>query len=487
MPVEPYTFDTGNSILPDVGTLNINGVEFSSLYKSRISGVIVQDDAKRTTKLMEYTLSVEGLTSPNADNISGEPFNTEGGGIETSDEIWNNLRAKLTQTGGTVVYQSKGFGNFSINESGAFLIVDGRLFDVAWGPVPRLLEFSPLGGGNAAFVRLQVVVRVYDPANKVTNPFAALQFNWEYHLGYDDRGYAKWRIQGTLEIPLTRTSAQSRTIAYTVDDWRQKWLNLQADLGKFRISERSFDFSRDKRTVNFSFQAEELPPMGLPPGCTVARGTFSVRNVANLKGGGGKGKLSFEFWQCSLRCTYTVRGDQDQRVAYLAFCSILWYRVNQARQGIVPTLADRQGVTQQQAPQAPAGNMLVAMPVQGDNAVTIWNSLLKQQTSVRPGSNNTSGVLVTDFGFDEGLYLDSDTVTFHAAWVLPTSWRTLLAACGFQRWQVGTSGRGGQNLWSQSVQAVMGAQSWLNCSLNAFGDIIVDMGGGGPWGLPEPP
>src|SRR2546429_340022 len=130
---------TGQAILPDVGTLSYNGVTFSSLYKSTITGQAVLDNANRTIKQMDYTLVVDGVVTLQA-------------GADSTDATWVNLRRRLDTPGGTLTYSGKGFGPLVVNAPG-----DSTSRDVAWGPKPKTLEFIPLGGSRAATIRWTVL------------------------------------------------------------------------------------------------------------------------------------------------------------------------------------------------------------------------------------------------------------------------------------------------------------------------------------------
>lgn len=506
-----YPSSTGVATLPDFGELSYNGVVFSSLFKSRASGKIVADDAQRTRKIVEWTLYAEGIVTLN-DNE------------DTTDVNLDDLRFSLTEQGAELIFTGRGFGTFNL--------VPGP--DLAWGPTPTLLEFTPYGQGRAAFVRWQVTVHYPQGTIGIgplistsfplpqprqlrtlkTTPFPppagepepepeppmgviltatppVLQFSWEYHLRYDEEGYSSYRINGILEIPLTRTAAGARALANTVDDFRKVWLDMPVELEHFRVTERSFDYAKDKRTVNWVYAVEELPPMGLPPGCTSARGTMSVRNTGGILNTKNFGKLTFTFWNVSLRCTYTVRGDVDRRLAWIAFASLLWFRVQQSRWSDVPLLNNPNPNLQQDAVKALNADNWFNRAVRAARAGTLppgptatfkaWDDLAKAARQNTPPPKESGAVIMTDFGFDEGLYLDSKTITFQASWALATKLTTLFAACGFTQYQPGTAGRDG-NLWQQTVEDIMGSQSWNRNSLVAASDIIVDLGGGRPWG-----
>jgi hypothetical protein len=82
--------------------------------------------------------------------------------------------------------------------------------------------------------------------------------------------------------------------------------------------------------------------------------------------------------------------------------------------------------------------------------------------------------LPVHFGFDEGIYLDSKTITFEASWWLFTAFSHILEATGV--WRVPKDSVGG-NLWAGSVKDVMGYAGNLVNQQVPFEDVIVDMGG----------
>ena len=116
---------TGLAPLPDVGTLGYNGVTFSCLQHTSISGKPLPDNAGRTIKGMEWTLNVDGLVTLEA-------------GQTTIDTTVQTLRRLLSAQGGILTYSNKGFGpSFTVN-------TPGGIKDMAWGPIPEILAFQPL-------------------------------------------------------------------------------------------------------------------------------------------------------------------------------------------------------------------------------------------------------------------------------------------------------------------------------------------------------
>lgn len=434
-------FTTGPSVLPDVGTLSYNSCIFSSLFQSEVHGVQVQDRSARTTKLMDYEIVVDGVaTLP--DNAS------------TIEDTTALMRKLLTAQGGALVYKGRGT-NITVNVPGS------PIEDVAWGPVPELLDFQSLGGSRSALVKWKVKTRIPEvaPFGGVLGP--VLQFCEEVGVTYNEDGYSTLTIQGILEIPLTRATQSTRTFDTTVDQFRSTYLDIIAqgiDLTRFRVTRRDFQVSEDRRTMNWSFATEELPPQGLPADVTIARGSFNFRP--------SKAGVGLVNWLCTLRVTYTVRKDRPRRLAWLAFLALLRVRMRASLDGFTPTPA---------GPQNPgAGDLLTAAQAStvgiGLSGIMLWRAITRQQ-NVQVALNRRRAWLI-DFSGDEGLYLDSKTMTFSATWKLVTTFDRILVASGLWRY-VPTDGG---NTWATSVRNISGANSWLTNRVNP--DVIVDFGGG---------
>lgn len=482
MPVPTITSQTGGAALPDVGTLEYNGIRWSSLYKSHVEGAVMQDDAKRTTKYMAYSLYAEGVVTLNPNQAN-------------TDANWLALRQQLTVHGGTLIYTGQGFGGLSVNRPG------GRYVDVAWGPIPKILEFKPLGGGLGASIKWQLTTCVVEmtPAlqviltasgrgvpspgfgppigggRQIINNIApikpVLQWNYESSVTYDEDGYSGLSIRGVVEIPLTRSAVTSRIVADTVDSYRYAWENIQIDLTKFRVTRRNFDVSRDKRTGSWEYTAEEHTPSGLPAGSTHATGTFSVRNDH----AGGTPFLVSPGWVCNLSVTYTVRKDLPRRVAYQSFCALLWWRMMSGANADLPTLLTGENPPQQPAPTDVLKNAIgdfTALFAQG--VVVGYNQLLRAMQAATPKA--VANVFMLDFGFTEGLHQGSKTATFEATWKLFSTLSGLLRATGIWRY----SGDVGGSVWAASVQDIMGYSSWMVNEVNPAADLVVDFGGGSP-------
>jgi hypothetical protein len=461
MAVPLFSYTTGPSSLSDsprspfvsVGSLKYNGCIFSPLFETTLSGNIVEDNARRTVKYVEYMLTVDGyVTLPDSDT--------------TISPTMINLRNLLTAQGGQLTYLGRGF-DLIVNTPGG--IANASSFtvlarDVAYGPVPKLIEFQPLGAGLSAKVKWQCKICLNEKLSASAPP-QLLQFNCETRLSYGEDGFSSLSVRGTMEIPLTRSHIATRTPTITVDDFRSQLdtrIFRGIDLSVFRVTRREFNISRDKRTMEFDITAEEKPYMDLPPYCTLARGSFNVRPA---KSGAGLAN-----WLCTLRATYTVGNFWRRRTAWFNFLALLRLRMSYAGWG---NAAEALPSLQTIRPPPP----IDVDPVDVDRFEA---EFIGPRRPVIPGR-----AWLIDFSFDEGLYLDSKTISFSATWRLVTNFATILLASGLWR-KMPDKGRGGGNLWASSlsvsapdggVRSALKSYSWLSQTLNPTLDVIVDFGG----------
>ena len=454
MAVTPINFTTGPAIVPDVGVLSYNGCVFSPLFETTASGVAVKDNAQRTVKLMEYTITVDGYVT----------LKTGAASVAPTTRVLLDL---LTAQGGALTYTGRGFD---------LVLGPGDLVkDVAWGPVPEVLDFQPLGAGKSAKVRWQVKVRI--PRADVLYGDNLLQFNYETSVTYGEDGFSTLSMRGTMEIPLTRTPLQStRTLTYTVDDFRRQ-IDSRVfngiDLSRFQVTRRVFNVSRDKRTLEFDVEVAEKPYMDLPPDCTIARGTYNVRPA--------KAGMGLVTWLCTLRATYTVRADRPRRVAWLAFLALLRLRMAQSQIGPVPDVPNGDH-------NPPIGrvsilkNAILNVISPGRGTIEMYKDILERQGRLVQESRRA---WLMDLSIDEGLYLDSKTTSFSATWRLNSTFNHILLSSGLWRKVPEVAAGppdpnrpGGLNLWKASIEDVAGAESWLPNRLDPKLDIIVDFGGG---------
>ncbi len=465
--------------MADVGTITYNGCIFSPLFESKLSGAAVKDNAERTIKYVRYTLTVDGY-------VTLLPGNT------TINPSMSALRTLLTAQGGALTYTGRGF-DLIVNPPGG-----KGIRDVAWGPVPKILEFQPLGAGASAKIVWQVEVCIPEILANLKGspktPTYLLQFNYDVTVSYAEDGFSTIFTKGVLEIPNTRIPSQTgRQVFVTVDQYRQV-INARImdgiDLERFRVTRRNFTTSLDKRTLEWDFVLEEKPFMDLPLWCTVARGTYNVRPV--------KAGMGLCQWLCTLKANYVVRADTCNRAAWYAFLALMRLRMLESQRADGsdgPTVkVDADGLgggatvragaagNNQNPPQRNVALRLVRTGLLLDLEIppqVVYDELFKQQTAQFNKDPEGSGAFLVDFSFDEGLYNDSKNISFSATWQLVTEFSYVLLASGlwkklpeYDKKGFGTA----HNLWAISMKDVAGVDSWLKNRTNPANDIIVDFG-----------
>lgn len=431
-----FNFTTGPATLPDVGELSYNGCTFSPLFATDVSCNFVKDAASRSVKEIEYTIKADGyVTLPD-------------GAVDVQDAV-ATLERLLSTPAGTLRYTGRGI-KIEVNTGR-----DDR--DVAWGPMPDILEITPMGSGRSAHIVWTVKARVA-PKLRAGRTRPVLQFSYSSGVSYDDAGYCTQRIAGSVEIPLTRSTTTSRTIDRTADQFRESFpggLLATIDLRRFRVTKRNFTTSKDKRTLEFDVEAEELPWMAMPPMVTIARGQYSFKP--------SKAGVGLCNWLCTLSVTYTVPKGQPRRIAWLAFLALLRERMTRGNNfGVVPPPNGEQN------PGFVARAMLniIAPPL------AVVRDLVGNVLGNAPAQPSNRKVWLIDFSGTEGLYLDSKTVTFSATWRLVTVFSEILRASGLWRRVPGHT----ENVWAISVQNISGYKSWLDVRANPADDAIVDFG-----------
>jgi hypothetical protein len=452
------SFTTGPTLLPDIGTLHYNGCTFSPLFVSKLSGRFTQDDAGRTVKDTEIDLLVEGYVT-----IDGTGSKTIGASISPTMQ---NMHRLLSAQGGYLKYMGRGW-DIVVN------IPDSpNKMDVRWGPKPEVIDFQPLGGGLSAKVIWRVTVCIVGSPAGLGFPvwgsrdkrINLLQFNYETSVDYSEDYFSTISMSGSLEIPITRSKQSDRTVPYTADQMRPiifSQVMRGIDQSRFRITNRSFNVSRDKRTLTWDVTATEKPYMDLPPQCPIARGTY---NVKPARAGPG-----LSLWLCSLSCTYTLRADVPRRQAYLLFLTLLRLRMAQSVK------------VDQEAPAAPPPPGPVQNAINGFLAVPFAGLFVPAPVAagVAGAAVAAAGVgrnaILIDFSMSEGIYLDSKSVTFSATWRITCPFSHIMVASGLWTKVRETDGKGA-NLWALSMADVNGVNSWLDNRLDPSLDIIVDFG-----------
>lgn len=225
MPQFPFNFAA-------TGTLSYNGYTFSGAAETKASETPVLDDAQRTVVYNEYVFEV-------TDYISDS---------NSTDASVAKIRQQLTTPAAAFHYDGKGLGpTIAVNVPG------GTVWDVAWGPIPKMLEMQLVGNNLGVRFVWRCVVRIPDCKGASTK-VRLLAWNFDASWDISDEGMTQRTITGYAEIPLTRWT-NSKSILDHAD--RVRVLIAPKRLRGFK-RKQTYTLSKDRRRLNFTITDSEL-------------------------------------------------------------------------------------------------------------------------------------------------------------------------------------------------------------------------------------
>lgn len=271
------------------GTCTYNGVSFTAGYKSRVSAMPMRDEANRTTTDVKHTIEVDGYIA-----------------ATTTDTTLASMRKALTAQGGALTFTGKGYGDLTVNGSSS-------VRDVAWGPIPELLEWIPIGSENAAKVKWRCTTRIPECDNAAYQN-QLMAFNYEISTDIDVDGRTEVTYSGYLEIPMTRTAQGDRTPPDTADKYLER-IAPPLQTGFNRRWHRLL--SKDKRRLDFTITDRQLLA-AYPDGITDMDIDQSVDSDM---------KRAFCNWSINIEGTVTTAVGVDKSKALAAFLQVVQSRV----------------------------------------------------------------------------------------------------------------------------------------------------------------
>lgn len=277
------------AFLADSGTLTYNSVSIANLVKTKISGTPIYDGANRVTKYVQWKLTVRGWVNGG----SQEPG--------TTDVQWGNLRKALTKPGRPLIYENKGFDSLRVNVPGE------EVRDAAWGPHPKLLEFTPIGDSKTTLVEWQCVTQIPECNDAVYQKEFA-EVNYEQTFDTDVDGYTTIRTAIDAEIAMTQINGLTGVPDH-IDAYLER-ITPPVPLGYKRETSRTL--SKDKRTVRLNITDTPMPS-AFPNFVTSISLKHSVRT--NVLTNGAK-------WFCKLSGNITLAADQPKSLAFNVFLNV---------------------------------------------------------------------------------------------------------------------------------------------------------------------
>lgn len=224
-----------------------NRISFD-VYRSKISSTPIMDEAKRTVKYVTHVITVEAIVyadDPTSNNITEQTTNTD----------LALIRILISKPGKVLTFFDKGFGNLNVNQNG--------VFDSKFGPIPKVIEWSPIGDNLAANVVIQIETTIPECDN-ARYRYGIADLSYSSSTDIDADGYMVRKINGYIEIPMTRLNGGTRFDDH-IDRYRE--MTRPELMTGFQRTSQSFVPSMDKRSATFSYVDVQLVE-ALPEFCT---------------------------------------------------------------------------------------------------------------------------------------------------------------------------------------------------------------------------
>ncbi len=318
-----------------IGQIIYNGVVLNPTTKYKLSGRVIRDDASRVYKCTEYTLFGTFL-------IWGE-VGSEFSENQCSANI-RTIRERLSEVGRELRLIDIGFGDTVVNKglkpAGADPITSldnpaipsgARLYkDVAFGPVPQVMDFGPFGNltWEVAWTCTYTVVEQSYSAT-VGNPLLALNYTTDFE--YDSRGYTTVTVNGSYELPVSAAdykvtgsgSNQTSKLEPKTDEF---WDKIKFKIPEyFRPGARRHSVNAAKNRGEFFYQINELEGEPFPPGIVDADIDEDWENTE---------PQSFSGWNGTIGGTIELAKGQHPTVAARRFLNMFINRLIDMRKSI---------------------------------------------------------------------------------------------------------------------------------------------------------
>lgn len=281
-----------------------NGFEFPDRSNFSVGESYVYDDSGRTVKATRFTLRVKSI-------LVGDGGSTTESDFFAGPEV-HTARQALSKAGGSLKIEHDGFTprpHWVIGPDTA------SIKDSSWGPKPKLLQWDPIGHTNAIEVTWECEFEIPVCDGSGSPAFTGVsQFNYSVSFSMDNRGFTTRRINGVLEIAVTRSAASPRAVIDSADNYRHL-----VEFPKPHNFERTSDWqvSTDAKFATFSIVDSEIrSPNAWPVGVTNIQATHRVsRNIAALA------RIAN-----TISATIELAPDQHKSRAWLIFSSIVQQR-----------------------------------------------------------------------------------------------------------------------------------------------------------------
>lgn len=231
-----------------VGDFSYNGYTFDGTVKTEITVTPELDEAGRTNVFQKITIEADAIVAP--------------GGGDTSDAEMDDIRRRLCENGGELVFSNKGF-------SKPLKVNVGKVRDVAWGPKVEMLSWKPIGSAQACQIKWRVTTCI--PCCASARYEGVMAINYQASYAINERGATTRTITGYLQIAQTR---KGHKVPDSADQYRQ-FFAPKAPLGFSRTQNWAVDKSKSR--VDFTItDRENETPNAFPPGVVKISAEHSV-------------------------------------------------------------------------------------------------------------------------------------------------------------------------------------------------------------------
>jgi hypothetical protein len=311
---------------PVVGLVYYNGYTFKDPLKAKITATYIPDSSGRTTKFVRYRLEIEAYVFGEDDIIdynTGVP--TIGVAGSAINDHLEDIRRKLAFTGGWLIAEDIGFGgNVDINNPTS----GNPVIDVAFGPKPQILAWTPIGSDRAAKILWVCDFTIPECTSEQPNyAFSLSEYNYEMVWSIDN-GITTRTASGQLSVPNYRFPFGSRTILDTADAYRDFVINHFTPIEGFHRN-YNFRISSDKATLFFTVTDTEIQSDYAYPSYIVnidVEHTVASRSAS--RAAEGVSILNGVLWDNSMRGTITVAPGFPKALAWEAFRLLVSNRVS---------------------------------------------------------------------------------------------------------------------------------------------------------------
>lgn len=293
---------------PSGMTISYNGYTFPvTVEPPKISIEPQFDSAGRIIVACKYTVSLSAVIYPGTDESNAS--------LQMAD-----LRTRLSAEACELRIEGTGFSDLVVNERG------GRVWDMDWGPKPRVLECAQIGDDLAWRISWVCVAVTSEECPEDTKPLLGRVYEWCYSVRWsvDQRGLTTRTVTGHVMIPITRLVPTSREVPDQADKLREAVKNLIVPEG-FRRVPGEATLSENRRRLDFVVTDQQLDsPWAPPPGVILCSGTHQVSNA---------GTNNWIQYRHTISASYTVARDQPKSRAWQHFAKLWKSRWSQARGG----------------------------------------------------------------------------------------------------------------------------------------------------------